>query len=190
MNYQGKPRDVMTLAMNSVTACIRCWREERRADGADTLTLAETASVFGEMLTSALLAQTRSQTTPGAARRQGRGHDQHGGAADRVLFVRRAIHTERRNAIEPRAHRRNLAQRAGRKPRLRDRHPPRATRISGCIHSALIHSPFYVYGYRIRHCSIHLSARIAAIGLREPNVLAGLLAAGGIPDSQDCIVTS
>jgi oligoendopeptidase F len=64
------------------------------------LTLAETASVFGEMLTfKRLLAETRRrQAAQGAARRQGRGHDQHRGAADRVLFVRaRQVHTERKN---------------------------------------------------------------------------------------------
>jgi len=45
------------------------------------LTLAETASVFGEMLTfKRLLAQTGSAKQRQAlARRQGRGHDQYGG---------------------------------------------------------------------------------------------------------------
>ena len=58
---------------------------------ADTpLTLAETASVFGEMLTfRALLARRdRPEAAQGHARRQGRGHAQHGGAPDRLRRIR------------------------------------------------------------------------------------------------------
>jgi len=43
MNYQGKPRDVMTLAPNSVMAASGAGARTAR-DGADAVTLAETAS--------------------------------------------------------------------------------------------------------------------------------------------------
>ena len=60
---------------------------------ADTpLTLAETASVFGEMLTfqSLLGAAPDAAHAQGDAGRQGRGHAEHGGAPDRLLRVRDA----------------------------------------------------------------------------------------------------
>ena len=63
MNYLGKPRDVMTLA-HELGHGVHQWLA--RAQGpllAPTpLTLAETASVFGEMLTfKALLAETKDK---------------------------------------------------------------------------------------------------------------------------------
>lgn len=61
MNYQGKPRDVMTLAHELGHGVHQMLAREQGALLAPTpLTLAETASVFGEMLTfRALLADTR-----------------------------------------------------------------------------------------------------------------------------------
>jgi len=59
LNYQGKPRDVMTLAHELGHGVHQCLAAGQGALMADTpLTLAETASVFGEMLTfKALLAE-------------------------------------------------------------------------------------------------------------------------------------
>ena len=91
LNYQGKPRDVMTLAHELGHGVHQVLAAPNGALMAPTpLTLAETASVFGEMLTfRKLLANAaRQERAQGHARRQGRGHDQHGGAADRVLHVR------------------------------------------------------------------------------------------------------
>jgi len=63
MNYQGKPRDVMTLAHELGHGVHQMLAREQGALLAPTpLTLAETASVFGEMLTfRALLADTNDQ---------------------------------------------------------------------------------------------------------------------------------
>ena len=58
---------------------------------ADTpLTLAETASVFGEMLTFRALLARETDPAPAQdhARRQGRGHAEHGGAPDRLRHLR------------------------------------------------------------------------------------------------------
>src|ERR1700704_4149726 len=62
MNYQGKPRDVMTLAHELGHGVHQVLAARNGALMAPTpLTLAETASVFGEMLTfRRLLAETRS----------------------------------------------------------------------------------------------------------------------------------
>jgi oligoendopeptidase F len=62
MNYQGKPRDVMTLAHELGHGVHQMLARDQGPLLAPTpLTLAETASVFGEMLTfRALLAETRS----------------------------------------------------------------------------------------------------------------------------------
>jgi oligoendopeptidase F len=63
MNYQGKPRDVMTLAHELGHGVHQMLAREQGALLAPTpLTLAETASVFGEMLTfRAMLADTKDQ---------------------------------------------------------------------------------------------------------------------------------
>ena len=63
LNYQGKPRDVMTLAHELGHGVHQVLAAPNGALMAPTpLTLAETASVFGEMLTfRALLADTRTR---------------------------------------------------------------------------------------------------------------------------------
>jgi oligoendopeptidase F len=63
MNYQGKPRDVMTLAHELGHGVHQMLAREQGALLAPTpLTLAETASVFGEMLTfRAMLSDTKEQ---------------------------------------------------------------------------------------------------------------------------------
>ena len=65
MNYQGKPRDVMTLAHELGHGVHQVLAAKNGALMAPTpLTLAETASVFGEMLTfKRLLAQTKNASS-------------------------------------------------------------------------------------------------------------------------------
>ena len=100
MNYQGKPRDVMTLAHELGHGVHQVLAAKNGALMAPTpLTLAETASVFGEMLTfKRLLAQTRS-----ARQRQallaGKVEDMINTVVRQIAFYsfERAIHTERRN---------------------------------------------------------------------------------------------
>ena len=92
LNYLGKPRDVMTLAhelghgVHQVLAAEQ--GETARVDAADPR-----RNRLG-LRRNAHLPQTCSTTakddaeTQGAARGQGRGHDQHGRAPDRVLRFR------------------------------------------------------------------------------------------------------
>ena len=91
LNYQGRLRDVMTLAHelgHGVHQVLAAGQGQLMAD--TPLTLAETASVFGEMLTfRALLARRdRPAPAPDHARRQGRGHAEHGGPPDRLRHLR------------------------------------------------------------------------------------------------------
>ena len=137
MNYQGKPRDVMTLAHELGHGVHQVLAAKNGALMAPTpLTLAETASVFGEMLTfKRLLAQTKS-----AKQRQallaGKVEDMINTVVRQIAFYsfERAIHTERRNG-ELTAERIGeiwLSVQGG-DSRARDRHPPRLREYSGCI---------------------------------------------------------
>ena len=136
MNYQGKPRDVMTLAHELGHGVHQVLAAKNGALMAPTpLTLAETASVFGEMLTfKRLLAQTKS-----AKQRQallaGKVEDMINTVVRQIAFYsfERAVHTERRNGeltaerigeiwlVRCRARASGLRSRSG-----------RATRSSGC----------------------------------------------------------
>ena len=166
LNYQGKPRDVMTLAHELGHGVHQVLAAPNGALMAPTpLTLAETASVFGEMLTfKKLLAETTDvRQRRGDARRQGRGHDQHGGAADRVLQLRaQGAH----RAQERRTHRRQAVrtvdERAGRKPRAGDRVEARIRDVLD-LHRAL--HPFAVLRLRLR--VRRLPGELALRGLRE-----------------------
>src|SRR4051794_32782237 len=100
MNYHGKPRDVMTLAHPLGHGVHQVLAASNGALMAPTpLTLAETASVFGEMLTfKRLLSQTKS-----AKQRQallaGKVEDMINTVVRQVAFYsfERAVHTERKN---------------------------------------------------------------------------------------------
>ena len=91
LNYQGKPRDVMTLAHELGHGVHQVLAAPNGALMAPTpLTLAETASRVRRDadLPPSLGRDPRCEPAQGDARRQGRGHDQHGRAADRLLHVR------------------------------------------------------------------------------------------------------
>ena len=166
MNYQGKPRDVMTLAHELGHGVHQVLAAKNGALMAPTpLTLAETASVFGEMLTfKRLLSQTKN-----AKQRQallaGKVEDMINTVVRQIAFYsfERAIHTERKNGeLTAAAHRRDLAQRAGREPRAGHRHPPGLREFLD-VHPAL--HPFAVL--RLRLCVRRLPGELALRGLRE-----------------------
>ena len=98
LNYQGKPRDVMTLAHELGHGVHQVLAAPRGALMAQTpLTLAETASVFGEMLTFRALLD---KTTDRAARRAllaSKVEDMINTVVRQIAFYsfERDIHTER-----------------------------------------------------------------------------------------------
>jgi oligoendopeptidase F len=183
MNYQGKPRDVMTLAHELGHGVHQVLAAGNGALMAPTpLTLAETASVFGEMLTfKRLLAQTKS-----ARQRQallaGKVEDMINTVVRQVAFYsfERAVHTERRNGEL-------TAQRIGEiwlgvqseslGPAI-DIKPGYENFWMYIPH--FIHSPFYVYAYAFGDClvnSLYGAYEHAADGFAERYL--AMLAAGG-----------
>jgi len=183
MNYQGKPRDVMTLAHELGHGVHQVLAAKQGALMAPTpLTLAETASVFGEMLTfKRLLAQTRN-----AKQRQallaGKVEDMINTVVRQIAFYsfERAVHTERRNG-ELTAERLGeiwlSVQGESLGPAIEIK-PGYETFWMYIPH--FIHSPFYVYAYAFGDClvnSLYAVYEHAAEGFAERYL--DMLAAGG-----------
>ncbi|MFG3597621.1 M3 family oligoendopeptidase [Bradyrhizobium sp. RDI18] len=183
MNYQGKPRDVMTLAHELGHGVHQVLAAKNGALMAPTpLTLAETASVFGEMLTfKRLLSQTKN-----ARQRQallaGKVEDMINTVVRQIAFYsfERAVHTERKNGEL-------TAERIGQiwlsvqgeslGPAI-DIRPGYENFWMYIPH--FIHSPFYVYAYAFGDClvnSLYAVYENAAEGFAERYL--AMLAAGG-----------
>jgi oligoendopeptidase F len=183
MNYQGKPRDVMTLAHELGHGVHQVLAARNGALMAPTpLTLAETASVFGEMLTfKRLLSQTKS-----AKQRQallaGKVEDMINTVVRQIAFYsfERAVHTERR-------HGELTARRLGElwlSVQTESLGP--AIEIKPGYENFwmyiphFIHSPFYVYAYAFGDClvnSLYAVYENAQEGFAERYL--AMLAAGG-----------
>ena len=159
MNYQGKLRDVMTLAHELGHGVHQVLAAPQGPLLAPTpLTLAETASVFGEMLTFRALhrhghGRAREE---GAAGPEGRGHDQHGRAPDRLLLLRAQ---GARGAQVRRADARSGSDRSGSRCRARAWARPSICKEGYEIYWSYIphfvHSPFYVYAYAFGDCLVN-----------------------------------
>jgi oligoendopeptidase F len=183
MNYQGKPRDVMTLAHELGHGVHQVLAAGNGALMAPTpLTLAETASVFGEMLTfRRLLGETRS-----AKQRQallaGKVEDMINTVVRQIAFYtfERAVHTERKNGEL-------TAERIGEiwlsvqgeslGPAI-DIRPGYENFWMYIPH--FIHSPFYVYAYAFGDClvnSLYGAYENAQAGFAERYL--AMLSAGG-----------
>jgi oligoendopeptidase F len=183
MNYQGKPRDVMTLAHELGHGVHQVLAAKNGALMAPTpLTLAETASVFGEMLTfKRLLSETKS-----AKQRQallaGKVEDMINTVVRQIAFYsfERAIHNERKNGEL-------TAQRIGELwLSVQGESLGPAIEIKPGYESFwmyiphFIHSPFYVYAYAFGDClvnSLYAVYEQASDGFAERYL--DMLAAGG-----------
>jgi oligoendopeptidase F len=183
INYQGKPRDVMTLAHELGHGVHQVLAAKNGALMAPTpLTLAETASVFGEMLTfKRLLSQTKNEKQRQALL-AGKVEDMINTVVRQIAFYsfERAVHTERRDGEL-------TAERIGQLwlsvqgeslgPAI-DIKPGYENFWMYIPH--FIHSPFYVYAYAFGDClvnSLYAVYENAAGGFAERYL--AMLAAGG-----------
>jgi len=158
LNYQGKPRDVMTLAHELGHGVHQVLAGEQGALMASTpLTLAETASVFGEMLTfRSLLDQTTDKRERKAMLAQ-KVEDMINTVVRQIAFYafERKVHTERKNG-ELTAEQIGQfwldvqAESLGPAIRLREGYE---TFWAYVPH--FIHSPFYVYAYAFGDCLVN-----------------------------------
>jgi oligoendopeptidase F len=158
MNYLGKPRDVMTLA-HELGHGVHQWLA--RAQGpllAPTpLTLAETASVFGEMLTfKAILAETKDKREK-KAMIAGKVEDMINTVVRQIAFYtfERRVHEERRqgeltsdriNTIWLEVQAESLGPAIDLKP---------GYEVFWTYIPHFIHSPFYVYAYAFGDCLVN-----------------------------------
>jgi oligoendopeptidase F len=158
LNYQGKPRDVMTLAHELGHGVHQVLAAPNGPLMAPTpLTLAETASVFGEMLTfKRLLAQTRDKTQR-KAMLAAKVEDMINTVVRQIAFYtfERKVHTERKNG-ELTAERIGEiwmeVQHESLGPAI-ELKPGYETFWSYVPH--FIHSPFYVYAYAFGDCLVN-----------------------------------
>ncbi|MCL2716271.1 MAG: M3 family oligoendopeptidase [Alphaproteobacteria bacterium] len=183
MNYQGKPRDVMTLAHELGHGVHQMLAGRNGALMAPTpLTLAETASVFGEMLTFRRLLASTTAARHRKALLAGKVEDMINTVVRQIAFYsfERAVHSERKQGEL-------TAARLG-EIWLSVQHESLGPAIAikpgyenfWMYIPHFIHAPFYVYAYAFGDCLVNA---LQAVYESAPEDFAGryleMLAAGG-----------
>jgi oligoendopeptidase F len=158
LNYMGKPRDVMTLAHELGHGVHQVLANGQGALMAYTpLTLAETASVFGEMLTfKALLAQTTDRREKKALLTQ-KVEDKINTVVRQIAFYdfERRVHTERRQGELTSERLGEIwleVQAESLGPSI---HLGEGYQVFWTYIPHFIHSPFYVYAYAFGDCLVN-----------------------------------
>ncbi|PHP67247.1 oligoendopeptidase F [Zhengella mangrovi] len=183
LNYLGKPRDVMTLAHELGHGVHQVLAGEQGALMASTpLTLAETASVFGEMLTFRSLLDATTDRRERKAMLAQKVEDMIGTVVRQIAFYEfeRKVHTARRQGELTTEQIGRLwmdvqAESLGPAVVLREGYE---TFWSYVPH--FIHSPFYVYAYAFGDClvnSLYAVYRNAESGFQQKYF--DMLRAGG-----------
>ncbi|WP_306222549.1 M3 family oligoendopeptidase [Bosea beijingensis] len=183
LNYQGKPRDVMTLAHELGHGVHQVLAAPNGALMAPTpLTLAETASVFGEMLTFRKLLDSTNDKKQRKAMLAAKVEDMINTVVRQIAFYtfERKVHEARREGeLTPEAlceiWMSVQAESLGPAIRLSAGYEP-----YWCYIPHFIHSPFYVYAYAFGDClvnSLYGVYQNAAEGFQERYF--ALLSAGG-----------
>jgi len=158
LNYQGKPRDVMTLAHELGHGVHQVLAAHNGALMAPTpLTLAETASVFGEMLTFRALLARADTVAERRAMLASKVEDMLNTVVRQIAFYsfERRVHTERRNG-ELTAEQicdfwmSEQSESLGPSIELTDDY-----RAYWAYIPHFIHSPFYVYAYAFGDCLVN-----------------------------------
>jgi oligoendopeptidase F len=191
VNYQGKTRDVMTLAHELGHGVHQVLAGGQGHLMADTpLTLAETASVFGEMLTFRAVLDAERDPKRRKAMLAGKVEDMLNTVVRQIAFVEfeRRVHDERRKG-ELTADRIGEIwldiQRESLGPALRfeDEY-----RFYWSYIPHFIHSPFYVYAYAFGDCLVN---SLYAAYMRAPEGFAAryldMLRAGGTKRHQELL---
>jgi oligoendopeptidase F len=158
LNYQGKPRDVMTLAHELGHGVHQVLAAPNGPLMAPTpLTLAETASVFGEMLTFRRLVAVTTDKKQRKAMLAGKVEDMINTVVRQIAFYtfERKVHTERKNG-ELTAERlcelwlEVQSESLGPSIELKPGYETFWTYIGH-----FVHSPFYVYAYAFGDCLVN-----------------------------------
>jgi oligoendopeptidase F len=158
VNYLGKPRDVMTLAHELGHGVHQVLAAPNGALMAPTpLTLAETASVFGEMLTFRALLASASDPVERKTMLAAKVEDMLNTVVRQIAFYKfeRLLHTERRNGELTSEQISALwmsVQGESLGPAI-DLGPGYETFWTYIGH--FIHSPFYVYAYAFGDCMVN-----------------------------------
>ncbi|MCX7327671.1 MAG: M3 family oligoendopeptidase [Hyphomicrobiales bacterium] len=183
INYQGKPRDVMTLAHELGHGVHQVMAAHNGALMAPTpLTLAETASVFGEMLTFRRLLDATTSQSQRKAMLASKVEDMINTVVRQIAFYsfERKLHEERKNGELTADAISNVwmsvqAESLGPAIRLGPGYETFWTYIPH-----FIHSPFYVYAYAFGDCLVN---SLYGVYERSPEGFQdryfALLAAGG-----------
>ncbi len=183
LNYQGKPRDVMTLAHELGHGVHQVLANKQGPLMAPTpLTLAETASVFGEMLTFRALLDQAPSKRERKAMLAAKVEDMINTVVRQIAFYNfeRAVHTERREGELTSDRLGEIwmeVQRESLGPAI-DLRPGYEAFWAYIPH--FIHSPFYVYAYAFGDClvnSLYAVYEKAEKGFAERYL--DMLAAGG-----------
>ncbi|MBU1211508.1 MAG: M3 family oligoendopeptidase [Alphaproteobacteria bacterium] len=158
MNYLGKPRDVMTLA-HELGHGVHQWlaRDQGALLAPTPLTLAETASVFGEMLTFRKLLAETTEPKERKALLAGKTEDMLNTVVRQIAFYtfERKVHEARREG-ELTADQINelwmsvQAESLGPSIKFHDGYEVFWTYVPH-----FIHSPFYVYAYAFGDCLVN-----------------------------------
>jgi len=183
LNYQGRARDVMTLAHELGHGVHQVLAGEQGALMADTpLTLAETASVFGEQLAFRELLDRETEMARRKAMLASKTEDMLNTVVRQIAFYQfeRRLHEERREgelSVERICQIWMAVQGNSLGPaiRLHDEY-----KNFWCYIPHFIHSPFYVYAYAFGDClvnSLYASYQKADDGFAEKYI--NMLKAGG-----------
>ncbi|MEE2997188.1 MAG: M3 family oligoendopeptidase [Pseudomonadota bacterium] len=183
LNYQGKTRDVMTLAHELGHGCHQMLAAPQGNLMADTpLTLAETASVFGEMLTFRKMLRAEDDPVLRKVMLAGKVEDMLNTVVRQIAFFNfeLRVHTARREGELTAEDICDIwmevqSESLGPAIRFNDNYRWYWTYIPH-----FIHSPFYVYAYAFGDClvnSLYAAYEQAAAGFAEKYL--DMLCAGG-----------
>ena len=191
VNYHGKARDVMTLAHELGHGVHQVLAADQGHLMADTpLTLAETASVFGEMLTFRSLLDRETDPKKRRALLASKVEDMLNTVIRQIAFFEfeRRVHTERKDG-ELSVDRINeiwmTVQTESLGPALRfdDQY-----RVFWAYIPHFVHSPFYVYAYAFGDCLVNsLYALYAKADAGFADRYLDMLRAGGTKRHQDLL---